>query len=108
MRKSGARVRAIWAPKPAELAVIKATFVAAIVNLEFLGNLGNVTKTNTLYITRTRLYKYRHGWTRGGRGVNEYSVIGKSSRNRSVNVVSAESNSVMETVRITLEALLLN
>jgi hypothetical protein len=30
-RKSGANARAIWAPRPAELAVMRATFVAAIV-----------------------------------------------------------------------------
>ena len=85
MRKSGASERAICAPKPAELAVIRATFVAAMVKLEFLEKLGDVTKKNTLYFARTRSYKYRHGWTRGGRGVREYSVIGNWLRNHSVN-----------------------
>ena len=46
MRKSGASVRAIWAPRPAELAVIRATFVAAMVQITIFESLGGAMKNN--------------------------------------------------------------
>jgi hypothetical protein len=66
-RKSGANARAIWAPRPAELAVMRATFVAAIVVMYVNSRSWKDGKKNCTscvnYASRTRL---RRIYMRGG------------------------------------------